>query len=102
MRYAGPVVGVLALTIVVFVFLMNRPPPGLTFFPYTTLFRSRGEPEDHHLRSLDAHRAFRLRVRTPPRTEARHRRPHDRKSTRLNSSHVSRSYAVFCVKTQKE
>src|SRR3989442_3317908 len=70
---------------------MIRRPPRSTLFPYTTLFRSRlgrvvlpltgagsGEP---HLGAL------RLVVCEP-----------DRKSTRLNSSHVRISYAVFCLK----
>src|SRR5215475_272237 len=63
---------------------MIRRPPRSTLFPYTTLFRS-------------------------PRIARRHRRPRprcaasrstrgDRKSTRLNSSHVKISYAVFCLK----
>src|SRR5690349_23325916 len=70
---------------------MIRRPPRSTLFPYTTLFRSdaasvdrgrerelRGEPE-----SFDADRI------------------EDRKSTRLNSSHVEISYAVFCLKKKK-
>src|SRR5258705_6390286 len=67
-----------------FFFLMIRRPPRSTLFPYTTLFRSLedggGGPEivvgrDEHIG----------------------RRP-DRKSTRLNSSHLGISYAVFCLK----
>src|SRR6266496_6016724 len=68
-----------------FFFLMIRRPPRSTLFPYTTLFRSHGagfgryrqtELQDHHA-------------------------PGDRKSTRLNSSHVEISYAVFCLKKKK-
>src|SRR3989442_11616883 len=75
-----------------FFFLMIRRPPRSTLFPYTTLFRSpvggRGGPADpgasHHGRGTDRlGRVLRLR---------------DRKSTRLNSSHVRISYAVFCLK----
>src|SRR6202046_2107077 len=69
-----------------FFFLMIRRPPRSTLFPYTTLFRSprgllRALPEDR-----------RPLARPTP------RRGRDRKSTRLNSSHVSISYAVFCLK----
>src|SRR5439155_23766239 len=94
-----------------FFFLMLRRPPRSTLFPYTTLFRSKPAPQ------------------TPPRTRARlgqrtrlgaHRRDprargarrkarpgvrhleRDRKSTRLNSSHVAISYAVFCLKKKKK
>src|SRR5690242_21915100 len=70
-----------------FFFLMIRRPPRSTLFPYTTLFRSqRGEHTDELLDG--AH------PRGPPRR--------DRKSTRLNSSHMSISYAVFCLKKKKK
>src|SRR6266511_4494931 len=69
-----------------FFFLMIRRPPRSTLFPYTTLFRSRPAVADPAC--------------TPPR---RHRgRARDRKSTRLNSSHVKISYAVFCLKKKKK
>src|SRR5207249_10831634 len=75
----------------VFFFLMVRRPPSSTLFPYTTLFRSAG-----FLRLPHAHLA------APLRPAHRLRPPHgDRKSTRLNSSHVSISYAVFCLKKKK-
>src|SRR5690349_25142054 len=71
-------------------FLMTRRPPRSTLFPYTTLFRS-------VLRSVrrTASRARRddVPASSPCRT--------DRKSTRLNSSHVEISYAVFCLKKKK-
>src|SRR5690349_24161431 len=89
---------------------MLRPPPRSTLFPYTTLFRSRG---------IEAFRAD-LRAAAPdlPNLEQeipdfdhvrllsvsldRLTRWHiDRKSTRLNSSHVEISYAVFCLKKKK-
>src|SRR6266496_594682 len=64
---------------------MRRRPPRSTLFPYTTLFRSTGQGYP-----------------------ARHSGPgaaggatEDRKSTRLNSSHVEISYAVFCLKKKK-
>src|SRR6266480_6140826 len=76
-----------------FFFLMSPRPPRSTLFPYTTLFRSprRREglaaPRGHQPRDGDQH----------PR-----RRQGDRKSTRLNSSHMSISYAVFCLKKKKK
>src|SRR5439155_26538371 len=86
-----------------FFFLLIRPPPRSTLFPYTTLFRSaRSEPIPS--------RPWRRRTgtaRPPCRSRRRARsscpiRPIDRKSTRLNSSHVAISYAVFCLKKKKK
>src|SRR5438309_6909648 len=75
-----------------FFFLMIRRPPRSTLFPYTTLFRSLElEQRGHGL--LPAERAAFERVV--------HVRRRDRKSTRLNSSHSSISYAVFCLKKKK-
>src|SRR5438876_8873504 len=75
---------------------MIRRPPRSTLFPYTTLLRSpsfafafdhyAGQPEFYDDRGRSLRRAF-LR---------------DRKSTRLNSSHPSISYAVFCLKKKKK
>src|SRR5689334_23685414 len=69
---------------------MIRRPPRSTLFPYTTLFRSE-------------------RPRVVNRVDGPHRlhdyglgRNRDRKSTRLNSSHSSISYAVFCLKKKKK
>src|SRR5439155_25455732 len=86
-----------------FFFLLIRPPPVSTLFPYTTLFRSvlpagRG--------GLAPRRGARRQERDRrPRVGRCHRGPgravesrSDRKSTRLNSSHVAISYAVFCLK----
>src|SRR5690348_17452624 len=72
-----------------FFFLMIRRPPSSTLFPYTTLFRSR--PPAYHP-APDGQRNSRRQV---PRGNYVGR---DRKSTRLNSSHPSISYAVFCLK----
>src|SRR5690606_39477975 len=99
------------------------PPPRPTLFPYTTLFRSGAVQRHQHPVGLspeqspggpadpggpcrvgagrtDHHRADDVKHRTifhafpsPPTP-----RPGDRKSTRLNSSHVKTSYAVFCLK----
>src|SRR5438477_9846218 len=75
---------------------MIRRPPRSTLFPYTTLFRSRVDRTDERPRFLDA------LPRGPASAARRHRRVaaelRDRKSTRLNSSHMSTSYAVFCLK----
>src|SRR5438874_7781378 len=68
---------------------MIRRPPRSTLFPYTTLFRSRGRF------ARDCTTRFRP-ASTPPFTTI------DRKSTRLNSSHVEISYAVFCLKKKKK
>src|SRR5215208_1950563 len=69
----------------VFFFLMIRRPPRSTLFPYTTLFRSRTGPSTTFPTRPTALSSSRAALR-------------DRKSTRLNSSHVAISYAVFCLK----
>src|SRR5689334_24816774 len=94
---------------------MLRPPPSSTLFPYTTLFRSL-------LRDLPSSRTrlhpFQMQSSPPPssrgemcphESEAFSPTPEpllplspDRKSTRLNSSHSSISYAVFCLKKKKQ
>src|SRR5436309_6974986 len=77
-----------------FYFLMIRRPPRSTLFPYTTLFRS------HVDRDLGPTAVGRDQWRRGGYGEF-HRYPGaggDRKSTRLNSSHVKISYAVFCLK----
>src|SRR6266403_3248344 len=75
-----------------FFFLMIRRPPRSTLFPYTTLFRSCGRSlplmSPAHWSRSNRHRQRALRQQ-------------DRKSTRLNSSHVENSYAVFCFKQKK-
>src|SRR5690349_21903024 len=68
---------------------MIRRPPRSTLFPYTTLFRSLRE---HALRAGARHLVGGFEVVDEP----------DRKSTRLNSSHVEISYAVFCLKKKKK
>src|SRR3989442_11882488 len=101
-----------------FFFLMIRRPPRSTLFPYTTLFRSaeivelspRATAKDYEdmIARLNAvptlidqtiallNRGIESGI-TPPRVTLRE----DRKSTRLNSSHVRISYAVFCLKKKK-
>src|SRR6266481_7095609 len=74
-----------------FFFLMIRRPPRSTLFPYTTLFRSGdGRP-----------RSFWPCHRNPASKGSAAACGPDRKSTRLNSSHSSISYAVFCLKKKK-
>src|SRR5436305_2777753 len=81
-------------------FLMMLLPRGSPLFPYTTLFRSLvavGELE--RAVRIAAHReALLLEAREEQRLAMRRE---DRKSTRLNSSHVRISYAVFCLKKKK-
>src|SRR5689334_24701069 len=86
---------------------MIRRPPRSTLFPYTTLFRS--------LHYLNAVKAAGIRDTKPVLAKMREtpvrdaftdngvlREDGDRKSTRLNSSHSSISYAVFCLKKKKK
>src|SRR5690606_39378083 len=85
---------------------MIRRPPRSTLFPYTTLFRSGdGRPRQRGNAAADRagsrrHRRQRGGVTPPP--LLRLVEPADRKSTRLNSSHVKISYAVFCLKKKKK
>src|SRR5256885_8721193 len=78
-----------------FFFLMIRRPPRSTLFPYTTLFRSGELRADHLLgQGLDE-----LGERDGAGAgQADRAEALDRKSTRLNSSHLVISYAVFCLK----
>src|SRR5947199_1950234 len=100
-------VNYLTPAILAFFFLMIRRPPRSTLFPYTTLFRSsdlagrRAVHGGHHgggagriWRQDKSGSQYRDEVRSGS-TEA------DRKSTRLNSSHLGISYAVFCLKKKK-
>src|SRR5207245_4697329 len=82
-------------TMSVFFFLMLRRPPRSTLFPYTTLFRSSHVPFSAN--AALGNPADLMSLQGPE------HRPTlgDRKSTRLNSSHGSISYAVFCLKKKK-
>src|SRR5690348_18007427 len=100
---------------------MIRRPPRSTLFPYTTLFRSH-RPEDHAVgrrrpqvagtdapADRQAARQRGERAQQAVRCAAERNQPDldrgelgDRKSTRLNSSHPSISYAVFCLKKKKK
>src|SRR5207249_10160959 len=107
------------LSVFLLLFLLSAPPPRSTLFPYTTLFRSpcrsSGGPGECGVPGgsfvPDFLRGF--RPFASPATRSRGRDDwrgssgrdyewcEDRKSTRLNSSHVSISYAVFCLKKKK-
>src|SRR5437868_7916218 len=78
---------------------MIRRPPRSTLFPYTTLFRS--HPVHRRAALLQRPRVLPPAARGSRRLLRRRARLVDRKSTRLNSSHVSISYAVFCLKKKK-
>src|SRR5258705_8445362 len=85
---------------------MIRRPPRSTLFPYTTLFRSRTHAGITEMGPLAGHRErvcryVAGRANTLPMPSER---THfgDRKSTRLNSSHLGISYAVFCLKKKKK
>src|SRR5690349_22261812 len=87
---------------------MPRRPPRSTLFPYTTLFRS---PKDMEFFKQAARRKWKnaqiaafsmTRRKGVPVEQDELMRLIDRKSTRLNSSHVEISYAVFCLKKKKK
>src|SRR5438876_6507336 len=79
---------------------MLRPPPRSTLFPYTTLFRSHSSPVELGPEwTEDEENEDRL-LTEAGKVVREYRR--DRKSTRLNSSHPSISYAVFCLKKKKK
>src|SRR5256885_4623254 len=96
---------------------MIRRPPRSTLFPYTTLFRSDPRSEEArqthvlcYARSqplgaeVTQHHPELQRAEAPPELHARVHQvaDRDRKSTRLNSSHLVISYAVFCLKKKKK
>src|SRR5438874_10633775 len=93
---------------------MLRRPPRSTLFPYTTLFRSRvyggcarlhgprGRCRSRRREASCRDRGRTVSARSGDKTvRSRASRLRDRKSTRLNSSHVEISYAVFCLKKKK-
>src|SRR5256885_5430093 len=95
---------------------MIRRPPRSTLFPYTTLFRSGHPAGDEVIRNVCAILRASLREHDVPgryggeefgvilpetRAAGAEDRAEDRKSTRLNSSHLVISYAVFCLKKKK-
>src|SRR5256885_12529730 len=91
---------------------MIRRPPRSTLFPYTTLFRSRarrprarrgtdGRSGGSRMSLLVQLEGLEVPGRHGVEPEEREREQPDRKSTRLNSSHLVISYAVFCLKKKK-
>src|SRR5437773_3625005 len=83
---------------------MIPPPPRSTLFPYTTLFRSLSRYAPHPHAAL-LFTEFVLSKEGQEILKAGNRVPTsrlDRKSTRLNSSHITISYAVFCLKKKKK
>src|SRR5690242_21442698 len=95
---------------------MIRPPPRSTLFPYTTLFRSLINEQLGALTHVEANGEYVIRGAGCPLSALTGKHPAvcqameslidqivgvDRKSTRLNSSHMSISYAVFCLKKKK-
>src|SRR3712207_8340558 len=85
---------------------MIRRPPRSTLFPYTTLFRSRDDPDDAGVHQ-DVQAVARgqevgvLRGEVGRDRDEEAEQEQDRKSTRLNSSHANISYAVFCLKKKR-
>src|SRR5947199_5407072 len=88
---------------------MIRRPPRSTLFPYTTLFRSQLDGPRHlagalglPLQLLEVLVAGQTQLLGDPRHHPGRVVDQDRKSTRLNSSHLGISYAVFCLKKKKK
>src|SRR2546426_8825283 len=102
---------------------MIRRPPRSTLFPYTTLFRSEQRMNRHDCRQWLSSHGFHafipksacyfcpyrddaswraMKLNEPETFEAACSFDEDRKSTRLNSSHLVISYAVFCLKKKKQ
>src|SRR5262245_62373758 len=80
---------------------MTRRPPISTLFPYTTLFRSVLRDDQHAgVAVVAGHRAEQCQAE--PGKPGWHCSARDRKSTRLNSSHLGISYAVFCLKKKTQ
>src|SRR5699024_12273507 len=99
--YSSPLAACLSSVLRPFSLFAIRPPPRSTLFPYTTLFRSQWNDNLASLWHL-----FRISTGLVPlivQLFLLNSLPvrQDRKSTRLNSSHVSISYAVFCLKKKK-
>src|SRR5690554_7394886 len=80
---------------------MLRRPPRSTLFPYTTLFRSGQDVSCYTWVAIADKMDIRNRYQSPSGGITNERKVRDRKSTRLNSSHVRISYAVFCLKKKK-
>src|SRR5690606_42103842 len=94
-------------------FSLIRPPPRSTLFPYTTLFRSKkSEQRKGKVQLIDGTAHYQKMAKSLGNKRHELSKDHikeltkfydeDRKSTRLNSSHVKISYAVFCLKKKKK
>src|SRR5437870_10481548 len=84
---------------------MLRPPPRSTLFPYTTLFRSELAQDKETIPPIEFAEAYSAIGEPDKMFEYMNKatlQKEDRKSTRLNSSHVAISYAVFCLKKKKK
>src|SRR5689334_24052814 len=105
----------LSSSLLFFFFLMIRRPPRSTLFPYTTLFRSHVDEVGRvrevarcvaEVADVEPLRAGELGERAARLVDVEEEvapaLEEDRKSTRLNSSHSSISYAVFCLKKKKK
>src|SRR5207302_11410911 len=95
------------ICLTVFFFVLSRPPPASTLFPYTTLFRSCGAIRQSRIRRChhigdEPLVAGAILARDHRRLGNPGMAQQDRKSTRLNSSHVKISYVVFCLKKKKK
>src|SRR5437899_7423299 len=89
------------LILVVF-FLMIRRPPRSTLFPYTTLFRSADLKIDDAASNAGSASPIGPFSASVSAVSLNGPIGEDRKSTRLNSSHLGISYAVFCLKKKKK
>src|SRR2546426_5203824 len=96
----------LSMLLLFFFFLMIRRPPRSTLFPYTTLFRSHwsydaGKTWDF-LNTIAIGQFYEVALDNEKPYHICGGLQEDRKSTRLNSSHLVISYAVFCLKKKKQ
>src|SRR5207248_10483127 len=97
------VLGLYMFYFVIFFFLMMRPPPTSTLFPYTTLFRSDDvDPPGAGFVAQGEGPGVRCAGGQPDGVARVGVVEGDRKSTRLNSSHRTISYAVFCLKKKNK
>src|SRR5690606_40502558 len=93
---------IFSIYIICFLFVL-LPPTSSTLFPYTTLFRSPSDPSlVDAWEKFEKFRTFLETEDVDPDTILTATVFTDRKSTRLNSSHVKSSYAVFCLKKKNK
>src|SRR5439155_26583642 len=92
----------LSLSFFFFFFLIIRRPPRSTLFPYTTSSDLSAMSSTARIASITLSLSACHGERHPSRSRNHEQTTRDRKSTRLNSSHVAISYAVFCLKKKKK